>query len=240
MLSPISGFHMPGLQYILRLGSFMIPINIMIPMTLFISSSEAFFTWREPPLVITCCRVQSQTWFFAIDCSCHRLNNSSGLEFLLLPAKLGLRRRGISLILPEFVGCVHSFGPFKHNLFFLVWLQYKPRQIVIGITVWIRGFCFIVLYILWLVTFDTHIWLVAFGNLRFLACHDLLGFLTCWWKNVIITISFNCRIPTGPGKSWNLLIFLKNPGKALEFYKIFVQWIFFSNWFIMSSCQVVI
>ena len=127
MLSPISGFHMPGLQYILRLGSFMIPINIMIPMTLFISSSEAFFTWREPPLVITCCRVQSQTWFFAIDCSCHRLNNSSGLEFLLLPAKLGLRRRGISLILPEFVGCVHSFGPFKHNLFFLVWLQYKPR-----------------------------------------------------------------------------------------------------------------
>ena len=44
------------------------------------------------------------------------------------------------------------------------------------------------------------------------------------------------RVPTGPGKSWNLktvlesprkswnlLIFMKNPGKALKFYAIFVR-----------------
>ena len=29
-------------------------------------------------------------------------------------------------------------------------------------------------------------------------------------------------VPTGPGKSWNLLIFMKNPGKVLEFYTVFV------------------
>lgn len=40
-------------------------------------------------------------------------------------------------------------------------------------------------------------------------------------------------------KSWNLLIFMKNPGRVLEFYTRFVRWIFFSKKFIMRSRQVV-
>ena len=44
--------------------------------------------------------------------------------------------------------------------------------------------------------------------------------LFCYLVVSVITRNknFKRRVATGPGKSWNILIFLKSPGKVLEFF----------------------